>query len=257
MNRGTALVGCTGFVGSTLRRQAEFDSCFHRPNVHEMRGRSYDLVVCCAAPAAKWWANRHPDDDWANLRALTWDLGYVEADRMVLISTVDVYPHPVGVDEHSAIDAEGNHAYGRHRRRLEEFVSGHFEAATVIRLPALFGAGLKKNLVFDLLTGRTEQFTHPDSTFQFYDLELLWADVTRILEAGLPLVNIVSPPVPARVVATSVFGVDLPRCDAPVVAYDVRSVHGRRWGSADGYLYGGEETLDRLRAFVDRERGHR
>jgi hypothetical protein len=256
MSGGRALVGYTGFVGGSLTRQAGFDAYFHRANVHEMRGRSFDLLVCCAAPAAKWLANRHPAEDWANLSALIEDLRQVRAGRAALISTVDVYPHPVGVDESTPIDPDSNHAYGRHRRHLESFVSGHFPSASLIRLPALFGTGLKKNLVFDLLAGRTEQFTHPDSTFQFYDLELLWSDVTSILDAGLPVVNIATEPVTARFLASTVFDVhldDVPSCPAPV-AYDVRSIHSQRWGRDDGYLYSRGEMLERLRAFVNQER---
>jgi hypothetical protein len=256
---GCALVGHTGFVGTSLRRQTDFDGYFNRANAEELRGRSFDLLVCCAAPAVKWLANRQPADDWSNLSALMGILGACSAQRFALISTVDVYPNPAGVDETTAIDPEANHAYGRHRFLLERFVAERFPSPSVIRLPALFGPGLKKNLIFDLLTARDDQFTHPRSTFQFYDLDLLWADVTKVLEAGISLVNLASEPIPAEVVASSVFGVGL--CDVhediPRVAYDVRSRYSRAWGRGDGYLYGKGDVLDRMRAFVARERGAR
>jgi len=253
----TALVGHTGLVGSTLLRQTQFDACFHRANAQEMRGQSFDLLVCSAAPAVKWQANREPADDWANLQRLLGDLAGVRAKAAVLISTVDVYPSPFDVDEDTPIDPELNHPYGRHRYRLEEEMRTIFPTLSIVRLPALFGEGLKKNLVFDLLMGRDVSFVRPDSTFQFYDLKLLWRDITTTLSIGTPLMNIVTEPVRALDVASDVFGVEIPpaRPDVERQDYRVRSRHSASWGRDDGYLYGTATVLDRMRQFVAQTRG--
>ena len=50
------LIGYTGFVGGNLARQYAFDDCYNSRNIEQIRGRSYDLVVCCGVSAVKWQA---------------------------------------------------------------------------------------------------------------------------------------------------------------------------------------------------------
>src|SRR5688500_7998318 len=127
-----------------------FDDGFHSRDVDSIAGRRYSLLVCAGAPAEKWRANQDPDADRASLGRLTGALQHVQADRVVLVSTVDVYPAPIAVDESTPIDAESGQPYGRHRLALERFVQQRF-ATTVLRLPGLYGPGIKKNVIFDLL----------------------------------------------------------------------------------------------------------
>ena len=108
-HRGTtvkprALIGVTGFVGGNLQQQMAFDAGFHSRNIDTMAGGDYSLVVCAGAPAEKWRANQAPEADQASLARLTAALEQVQADRVVLVSTVDVYPSPVAVDEAAPID---------------------------------------------------------------------------------------------------------------------------------------------------------
>src|SRR5947209_7600902 len=101
----TALIGNTGYVGSTLLRQTRFDELYHSTNIARIEGRHFDLVVCAGLPAAKWLANQDPTSDLANVQSLMKSLKTITAERFLLISTVDVYHQPAGVDEDSPIDA--------------------------------------------------------------------------------------------------------------------------------------------------------
>ncbi len=58
-----ALIGFSGFVGSTLLRQRTFDAMFRSTDIFDIRGRTFDTVVCAGAPAKKWIANREPGTD--------------------------------------------------------------------------------------------------------------------------------------------------------------------------------------------------
>ena len=58
-----------------------------------------------------------------------------------------------GVYEDSpAQDTEDLPAYGKNRLQLEHWVREDFPDALIVRLPALYGAGIRKNFLFDLHT---------------------------------------------------------------------------------------------------------
>lgn len=252
----TALIGATGFVGMTLRRQTAFDAHFTSRNIDELPRAAHELVVCAGAPAAKWKANAEPQADRANLARLRSALTATEVGRLILVSTVDVYPAPCEVDEGSPIDLDAAAPYGRHRRELELACLEAFDDVTVVRLPALFGRGLRKNLVYDLLHQPDARFTHHASRFQFYDMDRLWGDLAAAAEAPPQVINLVTEPLAAATIAREAFGVAYDHETAePPVRYDVRTRHAglfARGGRA--YLADATEVLDGLRRYVTAER---
>ena len=48
----SGLIGATGFVGSALLRQRDFDARFHSRNVGEIEGKEFGTLVCAAAPGS-------------------------------------------------------------------------------------------------------------------------------------------------------------------------------------------------------------
>ncbi len=218
-----ALIGWSGFVGSTLRKQASFAREFRSTDVEGLAAEAYDCVVCAGAPGAKWLANREPDADRGSLARLTAALGGLRCRRFVLISTVDVFDTPRDVDETSLVEP-ARHPYGRHRWELEGFVRGRFPNSLVVRLPGLVGPGLRKNALFDLLNRHELDKLDGAAVHQFYPMDRLWSDIQLALARGLRLVHLVAEPVRLDDVAP-VFGVTL-AAKGPSVHYDVRSVHG-------------------------------
>lgn len=243
-------MGYSGFVGSAILRHHPFDALYRSTDIGDIRGRSFSRLVCCGAPAEKWRANRDPAEDRRRLAVLTDALAEVDATQFVLISTVDVYPSPVRVDEQTLIDPALSQPYGRHRFELEEFCRARFDAV-VIRLPGMYGRGLKKNAIFDLLHDRSLDAIAGNARFQFYDVERTWADVERILSAGLPTVNITSEPVSMNEVARRVFARDLRLSQAEQAPqYDVRSRHAGLVGGTNGYWFDAATVIDGLQQFV-------
>lgn len=245
-----ALVGHTGFVGGNLARQGRFTHLYNSKSIEAIAGRRFDFLALSALPAAMWIANRDPEADLRNLERLVRCLSMTEAEQVVLLSTVAVYPNPLGVDEDSPIDAESQTPYGRHRRMLEQFVASHFPRVLIVRLPGLFGPGLKKNAIHDLLHNHEVHKLHSASVYQFYNLDRLSSDIEIAFARGLLLVNFATPPVSLTEVAGEVFGLDFANDPGtPPARYDVRSKN-----FPGGYLCGRDEVLVDLRAFVARER---
>ena len=248
-----ALIGHTGFVGGNLASQVAFDTTYNSTNIEDIRGRAYELVVCAGAPGAKWKANKDPDADRASIERLMSCLASVSADHAVLISTVDVYPEPINVNEETAIEPiqqDQGSPYGRHRLQLERFVSERFES-TIVRLPALFGPGLKKNAIYDILHDHQPERICPDSVFQFYPAVRLWSDIELVRSRKLRLVNFATEPTSMSLVAKQAFGRELssPTATTPVT-YDMRTKYSSVFGKSGHYLYDKNDVLASLRTYL-------
>ncbi len=251
---GAALIGYTGFVGGNLLAQRSFDARYNSSNIEDIAGRSFDLIVCAGAPAEKWKANADPAADLANVERLANAMLRASARRVVLLSTVDVFGSPIGVDEASPVPTAGLHAYGTNRRLLEELISSRFET-TIVRLPGLYGPGLKKNAIYDFLHDNDVHKIDSRGVFQFYDTTRLWRDVDAALEHRLPLVHLPTEPVSVADVARAAFGIEF---DNPVLAsparYDMLTSHAELFGGHGSYIESASETLAGISGFVARER---
>lgn len=249
-----ALIGHSGFVGGNVVAQRRFDALYNSRNIEAIVNGDFELLVCSGAPAAKWIANRDPEADLANLQRLMGCLEKVRARKAVLISTIDVYPRPVDVDEDTAVSVDGHHAYGKHRFLLERFFLEHFDTL-IVRLPGLYGEGLKKNAIYDLLHDHEVAKIDSEGRFQFYGLDRLWGDIETALGAGLRLVNFATEPTSMREIAGAAFDRDFDnRVAAQPARYDMRTRHAAVFHGADGYLQDKSTVLSGVRRFVTRER---
>lgn len=251
----SALFGATGFVGGNILASQDFDARYSSANAAESAGRAFSLVVFSAAKAEKWRINADPEGDQAHIADLERLLAGITAEQFVLVSTVDVFRVPIAVDERTAPDLAGLHPYGLHRLQLENSVRERFPGALVVRLPGLFGAGLKKNVIFDLLNNNNISRINPASAFQYYDLRHLWGDIQTALAARLKIVNLVSAPVLTADLARVAFGRTLGEYSGPpAVQYDVHTVHAELLGGRSRYVTTAQETVDGVRKFVTEQR---
>jgi len=254
-NGKNALIGFSGFVGSTLLRQTHFDALYRSSNIGDIQGQNFDMVVCAGAPAQKWLANRHPEQDREKILSLTGWLETIQCARFVLISTVDVFKLPVDVDEATAVDEDGLHAYGTHRRILEKFVESHFDNYLIVRLPGLVGPGLRKNVVFDLLNENNLPAIESRNIYQFYPMVNLWYDIQTAIQHGLSLVHLTAEPVRVSDIALQGFGIPFEQqLHHPLVCYDMRSRHAALFGAKGPYQYSLRETIQAIRAYSQSEK---
>lgn len=147
----TALVGYTGFVGSNLVISHEFSDLYNSKNIETAYNTRPDLLVYSGLPAAMFKANANPDADFEDIKQAIENIRAIKPKQMVLISTVAVYDRTYDVDETYVIDEEVLLPYGKNRLYLEKWVTKNYANSLIVRLPALYGANLKKNFIYDFI----------------------------------------------------------------------------------------------------------
>lgn len=252
----TLIIGHRGFVGSNLNRQFPGASGAGRKEIMELAGHTFGNIYCAAPQAKKWWANQNPEEDWLEVNRL------IDACRklactgsFILFSTVDVYDPPAGVDERTKPSAE-SHPYGRHRYMLEQAVLDLFgEQVRIIRLPALVGHGLRKNVIYDLLNNNNVEQINPNSAFQWFNLKHLASIIDRV--KGLDnaqILNVASEPLSTASVLDAWFANVKERLNwnATPIGYDVRTIYGQ---GISPYLYSAEDALNlHLRPYIEAQK---
>jgi nucleoside-diphosphate-sugar epimerase len=252
----TALIGYTGFVGSNLSNQLTFDDVYNSQNIESIRGKTYDLVVSAGSKAERWKANQDPEGDWEGIKKLLDNLENVKAKHFILISTVDVYPNPNGATEDTKTSAELlSQAYGKNRFKMEDFVRAHFPKTTILRCPQLWGPGVKKGFIYDLIYDNALNFTHKDTKMQFYNITHMWEDIRKVIDNNIDLINFAVEPTTAAEIAKAALGIDFTNVtEKPPLVFDFKSKYSSLWNSNDGYLYHKKEILNELKRFIQNER---
>ena len=145
------LVGNTGFVGSNLCLNTHFDGLYNSKNIQNAFGSTPDILVYSGVRAEKFLANKEPENDFALIENAIKNIERIQPKKIILISTVDVYPQAINVDENTKIDKESLQPYGKNRLYLERWVEENFNDYLIVRLPALFGENIKKNFLYDII----------------------------------------------------------------------------------------------------------
>ncbi|GAA1840761.1 NAD-dependent epimerase/dehydratase family protein [Agromyces salentinus] len=251
----TALIGYTGFVGSNLASRHAFDAVYNTSNIHDIEGESFDLVVTAGNRADSHRINREGEADRVEVDALADRLATVKADKVVLVSTVCVYPGGTSPTESTPTSDEGLTPYGANRLHQERRLTAEHDTL-VLRLPQLYGDGLKKGIVYDLANDYRVEFIRPEAEFQYYDVRRLWNDIGTALEAGLSSLNLATPALRNDVVAAA-FGADISANDpgpadpfASMYTRDMRTEHAGLFGGSGPYLLDAETELAEIRAFA-------
>lgn len=244
-----ALIGYSGFVGNNILAQQPFEYLYNSTNIDTIQNKNFDLVVCAGAPGVKWLANKEPGADLASINKLINNLKYIKTKKFILISTVDVYPRVSGVNEDSTIAINDLLPYGKHRRLLEEFVADHFDAL-IVRLPGIFGKGLKKNPLYDLIQNFFT-YINPASMLQFFPLDYLWTNIEKSLANNLSLINFATVPISLEEIARTVFNIECPSVtDGTPAHYDIHTKYASLWGNKEPYLYLKDTVINSIKLFV-------
>jgi len=147
------LVGYTGFVGQNLYVRHEFNGAFNSQNIKDAYCMKPGLCVYSGVRSEKYRADSFPEEDLTHIKDTIENIKWISPNRLALISTVDVIPAVQNGDvyEDTPYDTGQLTPYGKNRLYLENEVRNLFSDALIVRLPALFGQGLKKNFIYDMI----------------------------------------------------------------------------------------------------------
>ena len=171
--KSLAIIGHSGFVGGNvfnyLKKKNFKISKFNSKNISSIYKKKYHSLIFAGLPATKWKINLNPKKDIKNIKKILQLLKTTKVDKFILISTIDIY--------------NGKEPYGFNRLNFEKKISKIFNNLVIIRLPALFGPGLKKNIVFDLLHNNEVHKINPSSYYQWLDISNLNIEINKILSS--------------------------------------------------------------------------
>ena len=245
-----ALIGHTGFLGATLLRHGKLHARFRQP-----RPAGFARHKVRRGGVRRHPSPQGPEPDSAATAALLAVLETVQAGHFVLLSGIDIYPDPTQpLDEAQAPVGLPDHAPGRHRRELEDFVAARFAHHAGGPPAFLFGDGLRANALHDLVHGTDVERINPAASVQWYPTRRLSGDLARIAAAGLRVVNLVAEPLDLReVVARSSRREGRPR-DRAGAAHRSSSGHAELFGGMSPYVMGRSQVLIAMTDFIGRRR---
>lgn len=173
----TCLVtGAKGFIGSAIAAEAErlgFEViAVDLDNYEQLRGSKADILVNAAGNSRKFIDDKDPARGFelsvTSVMRIMLDFKF---ERFVHLSSGAVYPNegnPSLNAEKAEINPSQMTCYGFHKWLAEQVVRHYAPRHLIIRMGGFVGPGLRKNAVFDILTGG-QLFVHPDSEFQYMD----------------------------------------------------------------------------------------
>jgi hypothetical protein len=221
------LVGYTGFVGVNLIQYMKRNTIFiNSGNTDAFLHKEYDTVYYCGVYAEKWKANKYPEDDTMHINKIIDNLSTIRCNKFVLVSTVDVLDCSVTQNEQTIAPTYSTHTYGVNRRRLEEWCMNQFKECYVFRLPALFGYGLKKNALYDMIQCNNIDKLCSQWKFQWYNVGWLYNDIHQFIsEDKSKIVHLITPQITLGCIQKLFFSKHTLPEVGPIVNYDLQSIY--------------------------------
>lgn len=242
------LVGSSGLIGQTLQRFLDFDHIYNSKNINEFDEvpNGCDLYLSCL-PATKWLVNKNPVDDLKNAIDIFYKIKNKTYNNVYLFSTIDVYNNaPLLVNE-EFIPTFSSLNYGSNRYLFETMVRDglDYQKVRIVRLPGLFGEGLKKNILFDIKHNNNIDQINMNSAYQWYDLSRLENDLGIIDRNTREVVNVFPEPVHTIDIMEIAMGEKTIGYYGDSIKYNYRTL-----SSPTGYWYGKVTSLNEIRSFL-------
>ena len=249
------LIGYTGLVGSNLMSQTTFDEAFNSSNIKTFKSKDRsgsDLYLSCL-PASKWIVNQNIQADLKNINNIIEELKNFNYNNIYLMSTIDTYCDSPMRSSESSRQIFRQDSYGSNRKLFEDLVSQklNYNSLRIFRLAALFGKGLKKNIIYDLMNENQINKVNLYSYFQWYDLKDLYSDIKNLskLFKNQNVFNLFPEPLSTYEIVKNLFPNHLSSVDVDPNNIKVYDFHSDLFD--DRYIYGKNESLNKIKLFVD------
>jgi len=180
------ILGGNGFVGSAFSRLFGRLGLKHQvitlENYQDFVGSSCEVFVNANGNSSKILATREPLKDFeANVRSTRASLEDFKAGFYIHLSSCDVYPDcssPLTTQEELPIELHRQSPYGFHKLLAEQCIQHACPRWLIVRQGGFVGPGLKKNAIFDILSGGP-LWLNPKSELQFLHTDdsarLIWS----------------------------------------------------------------------------------
>jgi nucleoside-diphosphate-sugar epimerase len=183
------IIGAKGFIGSAITAEAVARgyavTAVDLDNYDTARGAAFDLLINAAGNSRKFIDDQDPIKGYelsvASVMSALQDFRF---SYYVQLSSGAVYPDegsPRNNTEDTVLTPERMSRYGFHKWLAEQLVRHYAPRHLIVRMGGFVGPGLRKNAVFDLLSGGN-LFVHPDSEFQYMDTRTLAKSVFELYE---------------------------------------------------------------------------
>jgi hypothetical protein len=243
------LIGDSGLIGKNLLKNFSFDATFNSKNIDTFRDTFIDGgdVYLSCLPATKWNVNKNKLNDLQNMNKILDILSHHTFANIILISTIDVYlDSPLHVDETYNPDFKSLH-YGTHRLLFEKIIKDilSYKSLYIIRLPALFGDFLKKNVLYDLLNNNCIENINRNTYYQWYNLNRLHIDFANILAKEGGIYNLFTSPIYTGEIVDNFFKNTIINSKDECIKYDWKTKHNN-----SGYIQTHDEVLCDIEKFI-------
>lgn len=249
------IIGNTGLIGTTLKEGLNFDYEFNSKNIQNLSNLTFkeklpDLYLSCL-PATKWKINQDPVSDFLNIIDIIEVVTKHEYGTIVLYSTIDIYNSSPLKSNEDYIPNIDQLNYGNNRFLFERLIKNlvKYKKLIIIRLPALFGKHIKKNIIYDLLNNNQIEKINYNSSYQWYNLDKLIDDTKRYINNTKNkhnYINIFPEPIKTSDIL-SLFDIDKTKVNSlsPSIIYDYSTKF-----SETGYTESAESVLKQLKNFI-------
>ena len=245
MKNKCALIGYTGFIGSNLLSFDKNITKYNSKNIHKIKNKKFDLVICAGTSSKIWLAKKKPYEDKKKIKNLIDNLKNLKTKKFVLISTCEVYGNNKNCIETNTTLSNIKSNYGLNRLKLEKFVEKTFLNHFILRLPIVYGKNFKKNFIYDLIHNNDVQKLNGSDLIQIYEVKNLKNHIRFVIKNNIKILNISSKPMKLGIISKKFFNINL-KNKKNNRKINMKSVYG----NYKGYFLSQTKTLKDLSLFL-------